>query len=492
MASDAVGGLHATAEISAPDTMLELRYICYVLLLSRLTLCLTDNPGIRVQVTQNGVKYGVDLAMSNLLSNISSLTLTDIKESTTIWEDTVDYEITQIRIVRFQYSDCSATVVPGTGIQIKIQGGNATINTDWTLNSWLINDSGTSVLTLTGISASVLLAISRNEMGNPSLSQLSCQAAVTGVDISLLGGVSYVNDALKDPMEKLVRSKINSQLCAALGMQTQRWDDSLSQIKLNFTLNPFVGLDIALVSKPVFAERSAAIELKGMFYSLVNQTEAAAPPATMALTGHTDSMFSTAISESSFNSASRAYYAGGAFNFLLSEILGSLAINTSHLAALLPEISQRFPEPAPVQVLISASRAPVFYLTPNNLTVEISGQIDIYVSHPDGKNESLLTAQALASISTNLFISDSSCVYGLNLTGSIALNRIQLQLENSPSAARTPEDISREKEIQQISQMTLIPLVNERLKDGICITSIFVKNPSIHINQGFVLLAADV
>ncbi|MEE6509105.1 hypothetical protein FKM82_024278 [Ascaphus truei] len=169
--------------------MLELRYICYVLLLSRLTLCLTDNPGIRVQVTQNGVKYGVDLAMSNLLSNISSLTLPDIKESTTIWEDTVDYEITQIRIVRFQYSDCSATVVPGTGIQIKIQGGNATINTDWTLNSWLINDSGTSVLTLTGISASVLLAISRNEMGNPSLSQLSCQAAVTGVDISLLGGV---------------------------------------------------------------------------------------------------------------------------------------------------------------------------------------------------------------------------------------------------------------------------------------------------------------
>ncbi|XP_053572543.1 BPI fold-containing family C protein-like [Bombina bombina] len=395
---------------------------CFIVV-CQLSMILADNPGIRVHFTQNGLNYGMNLGMKYLLSAMSSQPLQDTKGSITIESEPLDYEIKDIRLEQFQYAQSTAVFVPGKGIQMSIKGGNATVYNNWNLNSWLIKDSGSSIVHVKGISISLVVGARRAQTGSLSIYPVSCLSDIKDVNINMLDGVSYFYDTFKEELETLIRSSFKEQLCSALETQVQKLDVSLSQMQSNVSLANVLGVDISLVSNPQFTEKIAQIDLKGMFYSLVNMTRTSFQPAPLTMGGQTKSMVYIGISQASINSASLSYFLSGGFTFHLIKYMSSIKITTSDLSAILPEISKQYKKPAPVQVLISASSAPAFTLKPNNLTVEFAGLITVYASQPTLKRESLLSAHIVSSISANVSITDTNSMHGLNLTGSIHLNR---------------------------------------------------------------------
>ncbi|KAM8945853.1 BPI fold-containing family C protein-like [Pelodytes ibericus] len=437
-----------------------------------LWLCSADNPGIKVRFTEKGLKYGVEYGMNYLRSNKSETSLPDIKGNVAMGQDKMTYEFTEVRIVNFHFENISPAFVPGTGVQIAIQDGNATIKSNFKLYGWLMSDSGSSVLTLTEISASVVIGVARSASNKTQVYLSKCQFDINGIDINMVGGVSYIYDAIKEPMQKMIRNNLNEQLCSSVKALIQRWDESLSQRQPNVSLNDYVDLDVSLVSEPKISEKYAELDLKGMFYSKLNGSETGLSSSPMSFDAKADSMINAGMSESSLNSASQAYYNGGAFTFHLSNAISSFKLTTSQMADILPELSQRYPNPQKVRVLISASRAPHFYLKPDNLTVAFNGIIKAYVPVSKTRQETLFTANTDVSISANVSLSDYNHLPGFNFTGFISLNSIQVQLEKSQSG-------------------TMIPKV-ENLKQGVYVPFNPVSNASAIVNQGFLVLNTDV
>ncbi|KAM4622225.1 bactericidal permeability-increasing protein-like [Discoglossus pictus] len=462
------------------------------IVLCQLCLVLADDPGIKFRFTQKGLNTGLEFVMNYMTSEISSQALPDTKGSTTIESEPVDYEMTQIRIQNFKSSSNTAKFVPGTGIQVSIKDAHATVHNNWKLNSWLIKDSGTGIVNLDGINVALVIGVRRKEIGTPYIHLISCQSDIKEVKIQMLGGVSYFYDTFKDQMETLTKNTIKDQLCLTLRLKLQQLEESLSHKLSSLYLDYLVGLNFSLVSDPNFAEQYVEVGVKGMSYSPVNMTEFNLPPAPFPIFPQTKSMVCVGISEASMNSASQAYYAGGAFTTYLSKYIGFHTITTSHLASAFPELSKQFPKPAPVQVVISATKAPVILLKPSNLIIEFTGRVTAYASSQRSRRESLFSANMDTIISGNVLMSNGNDSSSLNLTGSITLQRIQLQIQETSLTAKPSQKDKAQKELQKLAKDTLIPLLSKRLKEGFQIPSFSLQNVTLNINQKFILMAADM
>ncbi|XP_018414786.1 PREDICTED: uncharacterized protein LOC108789312 [Nanorana parkeri] len=155
-----------------------------------------------------GVQYLVD----SMIEDISTYNLPDVNGSAAMDSDEMTYELSNIQIVDLQFGNVSSTFVPGTGVQISLKRGNAVINCQCDLDSWLINDSASAVLTLSGTSIFMLLGVRRIEPGLPSVFMLDCQSTIKEIDFKMLSGISYVYDAIKPEIEEVLRTSITQQV----------------------------------------------------------------------------------------------------------------------------------------------------------------------------------------------------------------------------------------------------------------------------------------
>ncbi|OCT62787.1 bactericidal permeability-increasing protein [Xenopus laevis] len=456
------------------------------ILLCLILQCLADNPGVKIQINQKGLHYGAD----NLISQISSVYLSDIIGRVTIATESMDYELTQVQMVSFQYSKSSADFIPEKGFQISIYGGNSTVNGTWKLDSMLMQDSGLMILTLKGISASVVLGLRQRNTGTPSIFLINCESEIRGVDFRVEGGVDYVYEAVKGPMEDIIRSKVNEQLCSALSLQIADWDQSLSTFLSNMSLT--AGLDLSLTKDPIFSKQYAEIDVKGVSDTHLSKTRAN-PPAPMIFSKLPNSMIQVCISEYSLNSALRTTFIANIFTDLFSDFMSFINIRTSDLNNFLPELSQHYPEPSPVKIKLYLSTAPTFSVKPNNMTVAFVGILQTYAMPSNTTSHLLFTATTAFSISSNISASNSNQENGTNLTGSIILSSFQLQIHKNLSYFNITEDATKEKGIKNIIKVTLTTFLKEKFeKTGIYIPLNFLRNLSIYMKEGFLLLAADM
>uniref|UniRef100_A0A803JBU3 Bactericidal permeability-increasing protein n=1 Tax=Xenopus tropicalis TaxID=8364 RepID=A0A803JBU3_XENTR len=411
------------------------------ILLCLLLQCLADNPGVKIQITQNGLYYGAEY----LISQISSVSLSDITGSVTIASQSMDYSLTQVKMVSFQYSNSSANFIPEKGFQISIYGGNSTVNGTWQLDSSIMQDSGLSILTLKGISATVTLGM---------------------------------------------RQSNKNMLCSALRLQISDWDQSLSAFLSNMSLSS--GLDLSLTKDPIFSKQYAEMDVKGGSDTNISMA-GGHPSAPMTFSKLPDSMVQVCISEFSLNVAIRASFAANVFTNLFSGFTSFRNIRTSDLSDFLPEISQHFPEPSPVQIRIYQSTAPTLYVKPSNVTVAFVGVLQTYAMPSNTTRRLLFTATTAFSISSNISVSNKSQANGMNITGSIILSSFQLQINRNESSINIPEDVSNEKGIQDIIKVTFTTFLNEKIgKAGIYIPLDFLRNLSIYMKDRFILLAGDL
>uniref|UniRef100_A0A8C5R5Q8 Bactericidal permeability-increasing protein n=1 Tax=Leptobrachium leishanense TaxID=445787 RepID=A0A8C5R5Q8_9ANUR len=455
-----------------------------LLILSALCLCSAENPGVKVKLTKMIMDKGAAYAKQNLISQLKDKPLPDVNGTITMGEENMNYAFLNIRLVDFNYTSLSSSFVPGTGIKLVIKGGTTTLTSDFELYGWLLTDNGFCMLNLTEICITVIIGVQRDKSNKPSIHTVSCEADILGVNLTMIGGVSYIYDAIRKPMIKMIRNDLNQQVCSMLRGQIQQWDQTLNDLKLNILLDNSIGVDLSLVNDPVFTEQNAEIDSECMFYSPVNETKVALTPAAMSFDAQKGSMLTVGLSEASFNSASQVYHSGGGFIFRLFDAHSK---SNSKAAALLAGLCQPFGKTKKQLVLLSASKAPTFLLQTNNVTVGFSGIINAHALLPRAQRETLFTARTDICFSAQVSILDSNFLPGLNLTGSISLNSFNLHVEQEQSEAK-----KREAEIKAIFMEEILRMLNDNLQTGLYIPFRFFKITTSTIKKGFMMVNANM
>ncbi|CAN2391861.1 hypothetical protein PRIEUP_LOCUS1901 [Pristimantis euphronides] len=461
------------------------------LLLTLSTICYGDNPGFKFQITEQGLQKGVEYLLNSMMSNNTVYQLPDVTGSQKILSEDMKYEFKQIRMVELHHGAISSQWIPETGVHVLMENGDATINCNWKLDSWLIKDSGSSVVKLIRISISMMMGIQRIDPGVPSIYLVDCQASVQDVDVQMLDGISYIVENMKEPIKNVVRQNVNQQVCSLIREQVEKLDHSMKQSKLNETLNPSVELDLSLVGSPEISDQQASIGLKGLFRTRnESHSETAFSPAPMTLPVQDGAMFYIGVSQSSLDSFCSAYYTAGRLTFQVSDKVGTKELTTSTLAAYMPEISQHFPSPVPVKIQIYATKPPQLVLQSNNMTIQFGGSVRTYGYPSKAKTKIISIVDIVASFQASMSFAEAKEACCLNLTGSMILN--WLQIEGSQPVVEGQQGVVTENGFQQMFREMLIPSLNYKLEEGLCFPRYFLKNASCRVQQGLVMLAADM
>lgn len=458
------------------------------IVLSLSATCSADNPGIKVRMTQDVLENGVKYLIDKMTAEISTYNLPDVNGSATIDSDEMLFELTKIQIADFKFENVSSKFVPGIGAQISLHRGNAVINCQYNINSWLIKDSASALLTLKEISIVMILGVRRIDPGVPSLYMSDCQSITQNIDFKMFSEISYVYEALKSHIEEVLQRSTSEQLCSAVRSQVIAWNMSFSDLQMNFTLSRNIEADLSLTNDPEISERYADLNLKGQFRE-PNVTAMQYSPAPFTLPAQDSSRSCAGISEASVNSLVNAYYSSGSMNAMLFSTSRSIKLTTSDLADAVPEISEHFKSPTPAKIILYATSCPNVTLKDKDITMDFQGLFQIHAKPAEGKSQVLLEANILAVLNGDITMSDAEKFPGLNVSASVSLNRFQI-LKIEPNNKEAKEAASK-KGIQHIFNQMLLPKINEKLKQGLPVPTSILKNPSSISRQGYELVEMD-
>ncbi|XP_058848141.1 bactericidal permeability-increasing protein-like [Acipenser ruthenus] len=277
-------------------------------------------------------------------------------------------------------------------------------------------DHGSFDLSVSGLTISAGIGVSRDETGCPTVSSASCSTSIGGVRIKFHGGASWLYNMFSKFIEKALRKALSD---------------------------------------------------KGEFYNIGQHHEPpfTAPP--FSLPEQASSMLYIGVSEFTLNSAGFVYYSAGVLNTNVTDDMipksSPLRLNTQTFGVFIPQIAQSYPNMS-VKLIVQATQQPHATMQPSNVTVEVMGSIAAYVIKPDSTLAPLFVLGMKASTSANLLIS------GKKLVGSIQSLQTVLQLALKSAVLPKVNELLKEGfPLPTIDKMNLVNAQIQILKDYVLI-----------------------
>uniref|UniRef100_A0A8C0H156 Bactericidal permeability-increasing protein n=1 Tax=Chelonoidis abingdonii TaxID=106734 RepID=A0A8C0H156_CHEAB len=315
-----------------------LKFWYFFLLLHLLIQQLDANPGLKVRITQKGV-----------------------------------------RINTIEFPDVSISLIPGIGIKLSTQRAYATISMNWSIRTWLFKDSGSATVSISGVFITSVITMSQDSTGHPSMSLDSCQMSIRGVEVKLNGTIRYVaRDFIYSSAGVL---KLGVESCFVLS----------TTFTVPTQIDAFAQIDYSLVNSPGVFQSFIDLDLKGAIYPVGNWTDLAFVPAPFILPDKSDSMLYFGISEYFFKSASLAYYTSGAFNITMIEETLFLCLETL-------QIAKYYVEARPAMMHLRAAAPPVVSLQTDTFSLEICASMEVLAVLPDSTTQSIFTVNIVSTM----------------------------------------------------------------------------------------------
>nr|XP_015220525.1 PREDICTED: lipopolysaccharide-binding protein-like [Lepisosteus oculatus] len=292
------------------------------------------------------------------------------------------------------------------------------------------------------------------------LEALSIPAVQGDISISPFGSVHFSLDSLFiGEIRRVIQQKIESSICPMITQSVEGLERHLQEMKVSFQIDPYVLIEIPLLSAPVVGNSDMELDLKGEFYSARGHPEPPFPAGPFSLAPQEGRMLALGLSEFFFNSAAFAYLAAGLLQVNLTDSMlpktSPVHLNTSSFGAFVPQLPKMFPNML-MTVQAFASRPPMVSLQPDNVTVGLSGAAKVFAILPNSSLAPLFTLESEASLDAKAFISD------MKLTGSLALRSLTLTLTASEVGEfqTTPLENLLKMEVQAI----VLPKVNGHIQ----------------------------
>ncbi|XP_048878336.1 bactericidal permeability-increasing protein-like isoform X1 [Brienomyrus brachyistius] len=458
---------------------------CLLVLLALPDPTVSTNPGVKVQITQQGLDYGRQIGIAYLQENLMSVNIPDISGSKDVSPiGDVEYRLSGMRITDLDLPQSSLGLVPGTGISLSIGDAFINLHGDWHVTYLgFIQDSGCFDVAVSGLTIKATFGVGSDEMGRPTVSSDDCTASVGGISVKFYGGASWLYNLFTSFIDQALRNSLETEICSLVHNAPLK--------SLNARVDKYAEIEYSMVTPPSISNFLIELSLKGEFYNIGQHQDPpfSAPP--FSLPPQNSSMLYIGLSSFTANSAGFVYNRAGALSLYITDDMvpssSPIRLTTETFGAFVPEISKRFPDMM-MKLLVKTSTQPNVTFEPNNMTLQAMGTLTAYAILPNTTLEPLFILNMDASVSGNFYIS------GQKLAGSLQLNGIDMGL--GTSYVGELQTLLQMKPLFNIFiKLVVIPKVNEYLQQGFPLPAIGrmnLINSKLQVQKDYMLIGTDV
>ncbi len=450
-----------------------------------------NTPGTKVTISQNALQYMTNQVLPIIEKQVSQqLAIPDSTSEVDTPIGHVTLEAKNIKVQSFHLAAASLTVLPGKGLQANIQGCSVAIHLDWHYrkNSWPHVSDGGSADSSVSLNVALVLAITVGPDGKPVVQVPAVSTDVTGLDLHLHGGASWLYNiflnVFKNSIRKSITSAIESNMSKAV---TDNVAKILATINLKYPLRDGVIVDASfdeILFGSSFLTTGNMVE-----FIYLNGTRYPGQPPAMPDTDpkYAGSMIQFAMSDYVLNTAAYAAFQAEPTHMLVnsSYLPSSLQflMNTRAFKFLIPQLYNTYPD-LPMQITIGVTSAPTFKVSPDVGTeLSAEGDANFQVIQKGGAIASVFDIGVQAVLDANVMI-----VAQKNVTAELSVKKLSITLKESVVG---PFDISVLQEVvSTVVAYVLVPIVNLMAKNYPLtiptVEGISLVNPGIAYNNDFV------
>ncbi|NXI40596.1 BPI protein, partial [Galbula dea] len=450
------------------------------------------NPGFVVRITQAGLDYAHQQALTFLEKELAQLKLPDISgEFRVLRVGKVRYELSRLGLSSFHLPYSRITLVPNVGLQVSISNAFAELDGNWRVKVYFIRDHGSFDLKVENIYIKINLKLGSDSSGKPTADTSSCSTRISEVQVHFSGRLGWLYNLFHGAVESRFRKILESKVCESVDtLVHSELQPYLQTLPVTARIDAKAGIDYSLVAPPTATSQSLDVDLKGEFFSLAHRSPIPFPPLALAFPSDHNHMVYFGASSYFFNTASFAYHAAGALVFDITNSMipkgTEFHLNTTTFSAFVPQLEKMYPE-MPMKLRLSAPSAPFLSIGPEGLSLRPVVDIQAYAILPSSSLAPLFLLSLVSNVSAVVNVQSG------HLVGSLQVGRMKLSLKKSDVGTfqvRTLQSI-----MNIYASSILLPRLNDRLKEGFPLPlpdRIQLSNILVRFHQNFLLLGADV
>ncbi|KAM8947292.1 bactericidal permeability-increasing protein-like [Pelodytes ibericus] len=447
------------------------------------------NPGVIMRVSQKWIDYVRSEGIEVLHHMLTKEPLPNITGSTHMFGH-VSYTISGVLIEEFDITRVLAVPNPPSDVHVLVEDAKAKVYGHWKVKHWLINDSGSFNLLLSGVTVTVQLNTFKDLAGRPSVVVSSCYSAVEHAKVHLSGGASWLYNLFTVFLEKPIKNNVNEKLCPRLREAATVLQRELATFTVTSHLYDLSEIDYSLMSPPHVQKTYIDLYLKGTVHTTGEFHQETFPETCIHVPEGRDSMIYVGLSDHFFNSLAKTYFRSDVLKLTLTheQYPNAFWLRTGDYGTIIPQIHDYYPVSQAMMMTITATKSPVVTVSPHNITLEMTGLVQGLVVLPYFMTKELFSVNVDAT-----FIADKVYLSNLNLIVSFAAER--LKFNDFRSFVGTIKVSELEKSLVQNLQESVLRGINAGLRRGIpmpALANISIQESAITTNQGCLLVSMDM
>ncbi|XP_036958963.1 bactericidal permeability-increasing protein [Acanthopagrus latus] len=449
-----------------------------------------ENPAVQVVLTNKGLQYGKHVGTGWIQEKLESVTLPDISGKLRIGIiGNIDYTLSGISVTKCDLPEPSVEFYQSTtGFKTSVSGLSVALTGEWRAHYGIIHTSGTVSLAIFNVDVTSVVKLGNDTNRHLSVSSVSCNAAVGGVDIQVHGGPSWIVKKVVAHFKGKIAGDIRDRICPNVEESIAVLEQHLQAMNVSFDVNQVVTLDLPLTGLPIVDASSLNLGLKGEFYSIKSPTEPPFQAKPFTVPEQPGRMLSVGLSEFTLNSASYGYYSAGALQAVINDSMlpkfSPVHLNTSSMGPYVPGLPKMFPGLL-MSLQVYAREVPLFSFLPGAVYLDLRGAVKAFAIQPNGTQTPLFKLNVDSLFSSKVWIADGQ------LKGSMALNNLTVTLVSSEVGTVKTDAI--QNILWKASSFAMIQ-VNRILAKGVTLPRMKqaeLVNTVLEVDKGFIAVFSD-
>ncbi|XP_032077012.1 BPI fold-containing family C protein-like [Thamnophis elegans] len=284
---------------------------------------------------------------------------------------------------------------------------------DYTVSS---DYQGEVEISILGLSITTDMIVALNNIGDLLVSIQNCQVSTGKIEVQLNSEGRWFYNAFVQHLEKVIHTRLESQLCLNVILRIQKETEVLKGLKGIFQINPLIQVKYSLITPPEVLKSHIDLDFKVSVYFSSNRTESSFAAAPFTFPEKNNYMLFGGISESLLNSITSTYYTIRVSKITFSEEHSSyFNLTTDTLSKVIPQVRQHYAKSHPVRMKLMVTAAPVLRLKNNSFTIEIPCFVVVSALLSNSMNKPIFAVNVSIGLKANAVIAEQKLIVLLQL-----------------------------------------------------------------------------
>ncbi|KAM6981800.1 bactericidal permeability-increasing protein [Tautogolabrus adspersus] len=448
-----------------------------------------ENPAIQVILNNKGLQYGKHVGAGWIQEKMELITLPDISGEINIHIGTVYYTLTGITITKCDFPEPDVEFYQDpTGLKTSFFGLSVAITGGWSTHFGIIHDHGSFDMALFSIDVTSIVNLGKDPYGHLSVTSVSCDAQVGGLDVQFHGGASWIIQPFVKHFKGRIKSEIQGKICPTVEEYILNLESHLQAMNVSFDVNQDLTLDLPLTGLPVINASSLNLGLKGEFYSIKSPAEPPFKAQAFTMPEQQGYMLSMGLSEFTLNSASYEYFTAQLLNVLINDSMippsSPVRLNTSSFGQFIPQLPKLFPDLL-MNLQVYAREVPLFSFLPGAVKLGFQGAVKAFAIQANKTQTPLFKLNVDTQVSGKVWIASGK------LKGSLKMDNYSLTLAASEVGPFKTDALER---CGKMGEMFVLAKLNEKLGKGVDLPRMRqaqLVNTVLEVDEGFIAIFSD-